>query len=1025
MPRDSLIEIRDHSPIVYHVPETALAPHPLGSPLVNLFPSEMSQALTFSTKCKECEFGVECQSGQISLDKSTLDYESNPQYWFNVTVKSNQFLSWTHTIPVLIKVDDVIDEPPIFEHSSYRVSIERNFPIGTKILTFNFSDSDQNDCHKLNIATDDYEDLHDEFFSIDHSTNSLVLSNSLREVKPDSIELWVIAIDLSGLSGATLVYIDLYYKLLDGYGERYSTHDDGAAFHGGRYSRQTNGVALEETRIQLTWENQSYLLDSKNSSSSPLTIHLIENLHSGSEIFILELLFESGDILKLNLFKDNFTLGSGTSNCSEQFTLTHFVIEEQTVPFMIDKNDNVCQHILTNTDQLDYENLTEYSLTIQATFDRNIIPYTAHIRVLLNDQNDNSPKFSSALSSLIFLENFTGTIGQIQASDADGSMEFGKLTYSIVGGSGYFRVTGDGSIEVLQTFDYEFDEACYYFNLSAVDGGGLEAFTLVEACLVDVNDNCPKFEEESYDFFIPENNPINLVLLNLTAIDTDSSSEYSTIVNYKIEPIHMTSYFRLDTFEKVLTIRTSLDYDVGQRFFTFQIITSDSGDNVCSTNITVNVLNVKDLPPVFGFDFRQLRIPEETYPYQSSKYSDNILECVRATDPEDDNITYSLANPSDYFVLLFEPDGSVCLKLLKAFDYESQRRFEVEITATDGSVFAESAFIIIDVANLNDLEFKVQEIYVVQVREEFKDPFPILNITIEDPTPQAVYRFELEQGDELFTVTSSGSVIMLSSLDYETRSKHAITIRITDRVNVAISQVEIQVIPVNEYPPVFLFHDIRRAIQENTRNETLIYKLMVLDRDMGHRDPVIYELEYITIDGEPVNSSLSHFTIIQPAEGEMYGKLLTAIEFDYETHPREYVMHIYASDGLFRSNPLTLTVFIEDVNDFRPEFSQNEYTFMISEDQDNVEIRLAAIDQDGSRKYNLVTSYVITSLEPPNSNAPFYGSGGYIRNTQRFNFERPPNLYKITLTASDDYGLSSSTNITFIIQDANEFAPIF
>ena len=1005
--------------------ETSLSPLHLGSPLANILPSNISNTVTFSVKSKNRVFGIESHSGQLYLRKSVLDYETKTIYNLEVVVRLDKF---SLTIYEVVKVDDVIDEPPHFENNMYRVSLSKNLPVGSKILTFTILDLDDNDVHKVNILTG-LKGSDDKFFRIDPSTNSLVLSRSLEgfQVK----ELVIVVTDLSGLNDTALVLISVYKFA--------STLDKTLLPFHKRFARQVESNRSDESadkaaRILL------FHVDGSQYLTTPFSAFLDENTPPGSQLLSLELEFlretDSGTEERTLDVHDLFNSGdgSGISRCPGDFNLILFSIEEENVPFQVTKNFTSCKFTLVNTEHMDYENPNTsfmYSINIQAMYRDILLQYRVHIGIFLQDINDNAPFFPQSSYSVTFKENFVGIVTQIQAQDADISSNFSKPVYSISGDISDFSVEEDGSIQVLRAFDYELENICYYFNISAQDGG-FAAIAQVEACLVDTNDNCPKFEQEEYSFEINEDNTENFVLLYLLAVDADSSLDFRSGITYTIEPISATTFFELNTVDKVLSIRTPLDYDAGQQFFFFSVLSSDSAGETCTTNISVTVLNVRDISPTFGFSFSQHRVSEELFPYQSSRYPDNIITCFLATDEEGDNITYSLKYVSSFFNLTTVPSESgVCLMLLQPLDYELTERYEIEITASDGTLVSEPIFIVVDVVNLNDLDFKVQEEYFVQVKEEFRDPYPILNITVNDPKYNTTYFFDLETESDLFSVSATGSIQMQASLDYESQVSHSITVRITDGTNVLLSQVEIQVIPVNEYPPVFPpLRDIRLILEENSNSGTLQYYPIILDDDTGSTDLVQYELVYITINDSPYvneyNSSTAPFAIVQPTEVIPQGKVTNVIEFDYEEHPTKYVMHIYASDGMFRSSaPLVLTISIEDVNEFAPQFDEETYTFMIPEDQDNIELELTATDLDGSIKYNLVASYSITFTYPPDIISPFFTSGNVIQNTRRFNFEEPPNLYWLVYTASDNYGRTGSTNVTIMIQDANEFAPVF
>ena len=1032
--------------IIRQIAESAPILSPLGVPLVELFPSDVSHGLTFAVKCRSCVFGVESESGQLFLRRQgALNYERNTRHDLEVIVQSDISPEWTLTFHVVIFVRDIIDEPPIFEQSRCRVSISRNTPQGTKLLTLGFSDADQSDAHSVDINTITTEpelrggpkklsltDL-DGLFSIDHSTHSLVLSGSLLTLKADMFSLAVTVTDLAGLSDTALIHIQV-----SGGGDI----GDDTPSHGERLARQADDSTISGTSVVFTSHNTSYVFD-ELSPSLPLVLHHLDDSPVRSVLGVLDLEFSDLDMLSDELYSSDVLESSGSGiepeyhNCSRAFSLADFTLKEEATPFEVLKDGQTCQHLLVSTATLDYDYLTlplTYPITLQALYNSVALPFEIHLQVELQDRNDNPPTFPAPQISIVFPENFAGIVGEVLATDLDRSLEFSELTYSIIKENGDFAIAADnGSLFVMRSFDYELEDPCYYFNVSAMDPEGLSALVEVEACLSDTNDNCPKFEQDLYEFVIDENNAIGHVLLELNAVDVDSSAEFSSEVSYAIEPLSVTSYFRLDDFGEVLVIRTSLDYEAGQQYFQFQIITSDAGENTCFTNITVVVLNVKDVPPVFSFDFRQLNVPEETYPYLTSSHPENIVDCALATDPEGDNVTYYLPNPSDYFSLSFdEPEKGACLVLLKPFDYESESRFEVEVAATDGSVQAESAFFVIDVTNVNDLAFKIEQEYVVEVPENYKSPIPILNIAVENPVPDTRYDFELEQASEQFVITDNGSIVLRQGLDYEARPQHTVIVRVTDGTNVFLSHIEVNVLPVNEFPPRFpLARNIQRSLREDAELGTLVYTLAVTDSDVTPTQSISYELEYISVDGESYqgqfNSTTSPFAVEQPAPGSAQGKVVSALVLDYETQPREYVIHVHASDGeLVSASPLVLNIEIEDANDFAPKFSQDEYTYAISESQDNFEVELEATDRDGSLQYGLITSFAITPLLPlGEDDPPFYISGGYIRNTRRFDFESPPNVYKLRVTASDDYYLSGSANITFVIQDANEFSPTF
>ena len=487
-----------------------------------------------------------------------------------------------------------------------------------------------------------------------------------------------------------------------------------------RETRQADTSLLNDTSpqfsIELVYGETRGNFNSSVAQTQPLNISFPETSKPGEMRIVLELVphYSSLDEAELSIKR---VLGSGSAarECSNDFYRKLFVLEQTNLPFRIEADGVACQHILINTEELDFENVNislVYPLSVKALYDGSPLEHKAYIQIFLRDVNDHAPIFSQRSYSIIFPENFAGPILQAQASDRDGSLEFSELTYNLTGDS-QFAVEADGTVRSLVNFDYEQADPCYYFNVSATDAGGLVAVAPVVACLRDTNDNCPEFDQDEYHLTVEENTPADTVILNFTAVDYDSNSEFSSSVTFSIGPDSISEYIGIfqngSEFQGQLYLQRSLDYEADQRIYSFQILASDTPGSECSANVTVTLLNVKDVAPVFAGSFTQVNIREEEFPYQSSSLPQNVVSCISATDSEGDNITFSILNPSPYFTL-----DENCVLLTEALDYEEQSRYELEISASDGqSTSLTSYFVIVDVEDQNDLALKVRSTYEV------------------------------------------------------------------------------------------------------------------------------------------------------------------------------------------------------------------------------------------------------------------------------------------------------------------------
>ncbi len=180
--------------------------------------------------------------------------------------------------------------------------------------------------------------------------------------------------------------------------------------------------------------------------------------------------------LLVDLVRENQTV------CPEMFSSLELVLSEIDIPFYVVKNERSCVFSIVNAIVLDYESENQsvyYRFNTQALFDGSPIAEIT-VEVFVIDENEFAPVFRSSSYSVIFQENFIGFLFQALATDQDGSLEFSRIRYNVSGDSS-FEILPDGSVQSVFSFDYEFADPCYNFNITATDDGGLMGVALVEA----------------------------------------------------------------------------------------------------------------------------------------------------------------------------------------------------------------------------------------------------------------------------------------------------------------------------------------------------------------------------------------------------------------------------------------------------------------------------------------------------------------------------------------------------------------
>ncbi len=249
--------------------------------------------------------------------------------------------------------------------------------------------------------------------------------------------------------------------------------------------------------------------------------------------------------------------------------------------------------------------------------------------------------------------------------------------------------------------------------------------------------------------------------------------------------------------------------------------------------------------------------PPEIQPRITVAVSENaadgtIFASINATDPEGLDVVFSFPAPQLVFSIL--PSGDLLVLDSDSLDYESQtqRRFELTVTATDTdpiSPMSASATLIINVENANDNAPQFTEsAYTFSVTEEVPnaivgtiaatdvDQEPITNtignvfFDIISPSTEIIRNFNLNRGTGVISVLPPG-------LDFETVQSYTFQVQATDGVFTDTATVQVTVLDTSDNRPVIspAEKNILINLDTNQRNVLLTEgsggQLMVRDVD--------------------------------------------------------------------------------------------------------------------------------------------------------------------------------------------------
>uniref|UniRef100_I3MP13 Cadherin-10 n=1 Tax=Ictidomys tridecemlineatus TaxID=43179 RepID=I3MP13_ICTTR len=307
------------------------------------------------------------------------------------------------------------------------------------------------------------------------------------------------------------------------------------------------------------------------------------------------------------------------------------------------------------TRRIDREEKAFYTLRAQAINRRTLRPVEpeSEFVIKIHDINDNEPTFPEEIYTASVPEmSVVGTsVVQVTATDAD-DPSYGnsaRVIYSILQGQPYFSVEPETGIirTALPNMNRENREQ-YQVVIQAKDMGGqmggLSGTTTVNITLTDVNDNPPRFPQNTIHLRVLESSPVGTAVGSVKATDADTGKNAE--VEYRIIDGDGTDMFDIitekDTQEGIITVKKPLDYE-SRRLYTLKVEAENThvdprfyylGPFKDTTIVKISIEDV-DEPPVFSRSSYLFEVHEDIE-------VGTIIGTVMARDPDSASSPISL-----------------------------------------------------------------------------------------------------------------------------------------------------------------------------------------------------------------------------------------------------------------------------------------------------------------------------------------------------------------------------------------------
>ncbi|XP_069619830.1 protocadherin gamma-B2-like isoform X28 [Ranitomeya imitator] len=313
---------------------------------------------------------------------------------------------------------------------------------------------------------------------------------------------------------------------------------------------------------------------------------------------------------------------------------------------------------------------------------------TTLLKIIVIDGNDNAPLFSQDIYKINLKENIpvNSTVIILNATDNDEGIN-AQITYSFMKTSRNIHHTGifsinpnTGEIKIIVSLNFEVTKN-YELSVQAKDGGGLVAHCKVLVEVIDVNDNAPEISITSLSSPIPEDSAPGTMIALIEVHDQDSGDnadvDCQILEDVPFNLLSSNTYYRL-VLSAVIDREKTSSYNIS-------IIATDRGSPPLSSTqiLTLDVSDVNDNPPIFSKSTYVAYVPENNLPGAS-------IFSIQASDPDTgDNarIIYSISSaitetPSMTSYLSINIETGV-LYAQRSFDYEQNKEFIIEVTASD------------------------------------------------------------------------------------------------------------------------------------------------------------------------------------------------------------------------------------------------------------------------------------------------------------------------------------------------------
>ena len=592
------------------------------------------------------------------------------------------------------------------------------------------------------------------------------------------------------------------------------------------------------------------------------------------------------------------------------------------------------------------------------------------VTVSVEDLNDNAPRFpENPVERFLSEASVPGASLPIPAAVDPDSPRYNIKQYRQISGLEAFelRVTNntDGTVDIQLVLKRELDrEANEMYQVEIIASDGEQSGTAtVQIDVRDVNDNNPKFDNQTYETFLYENTPKYTTILKLHASDPDAGANGEIVYGFTTRTQReYGDIFNIDATTGEIFVVEILDHEDGE-VYTLEVTAEDKSADPLPTiaKVTIHVRDLNDHAPQITVNSDALDGHVEV---SEDALIGDFVAHITVVDPDagqNGQFTCSLDDNSQFELLqLYRTEFKIISKSL--FDREQQDKYNVAIVCTDkGSTpQASTKRIEILIADVNDhAPVFIPDFYNAIIAENNKIGAPIIQVNAKDRDTglNGEIRYELSGiAQDLFDINPvTGNITAKVILDYEVQHSLTITVVAKDQGNPPLSSsatLLLNVQDVDDEAPKFTQGTYVFGVDENLPAGVYVGQINATDPDS---EP----FNFFTFALDPRYNVENAFRI-----EETTGEIFTTAILDREAQGVYHLVVVATSTGSGQKNTTNVFVSVLDQNDNSPviEFPNPfNNTVYVKQDDPRGDIIGYIIAQDDDSERNKQLLFNITN----------------------------------------------------------------